>query len=140
MSEDPFSHLFDKGNQMWTEVMGSLPPPNAPDGSLDDLARKLIFGELWARPGLSIRDRRLVNLTLLAMLGRDSVTPYHVRAALESGDFDADQLEELSVHLAFYAGWPVATAFVQLVRAEVRRQAADPDANATAVESGDPGN
>jgi 4-carboxymuconolactone decarboxylase len=123
VSEDPFEQLFDKGNEMWGEVMGSLPPPNAPTGSLDDLARKLIFGELWARPGLSIRDRRLVNLTLLAMLGRDSVTPYHVRAALESGDFTPDELEELAVHLAFYAGWPVATAFVQLVRAEVRHQA-----------------
>jgi 4-carboxymuconolactone decarboxylase len=139
MTEDPYSHLFDKGNQMWTEVMGSLPPPNAPDGSLDDLARKLIFGELWARPGLSIRDRRLVNLTLLAMLGRDSVTPYHVRAALESGDFDADQLEELSVHLAFYAGWPVATAFVQLVRAEVRRRADAADEGVGSADTVDKG-
>jgi 4-carboxymuconolactone decarboxylase len=124
-NEDPFAHLLDKGNEMWAEVMGSLPAPTAPVGSLDDLALKVVFGGLWARPGLSIRDRRLVNLTLLAILGRDDITPFHVRAALESGDLDAAQLEEVGVQLAFYTGWPVATSFLLLVRREVQKLAAE---------------
>jgi 4-carboxymuconolactone decarboxylase len=128
MSDDPFGHLLDKGNEMWSEVMGSLPAPTtAPVGSLDDLALKVVFGGLWSRPGLSIRDRRLINLTLLAILGRDDITPFHVRAALESGDLDAAQIEELGVQLAFYAGWPVATSFLLLVRREVQKLAAESD-------------
>jgi alkylhydroperoxidase/carboxymuconolactone decarboxylase family protein YurZ len=76
---------------------------------------------------LSIRDRRLINLTLLAILGRDDITPFHVRAALESGDLDPAQIEELGVQLAFYAGWPVATSFLLLVRREVQKLAAESD-------------
>jgi 4-carboxymuconolactone decarboxylase len=125
MTDDPFAHLLDKGNEMWAEVMGSLPAPTAPVGSLDDLALKLVFGGLWSRPGLSIRDRRLINLTLLAVLGRDDITPFHVRAALESGDVDAAQLEELGVQLAFYTGWPVASSFLLLARREVQKLAAE---------------
>jgi 4-carboxymuconolactone decarboxylase len=123
MTDDPFGHLLDKGKEMWAEVMVSLPAPTAPVGSLDDLALKLVFGGLWSRPGLSIRDRRLINLTLLAVLGRDDITPFHVRAALESGDVDAAQLEELGVQLAFYTGWPVASSFLLLARREVQRLA-----------------
>jgi len=142
VTDDPFGHLLDKGNEMWAEVMGSLPAPTAPVGSLDDLALKLVFGGLWSRPGLSIRDRRLINLTLLAILGRDDITPFHVRAALESGDLDPDQMEELCVQLAFYAGWPVATSFLLLVRREVARLAAehgDGDAAPPAPTAGDAG-
>ena len=147
-NDDPFAHLLDKGNEMWAEVMGSLPAPTAPVGSLDDLALKVVFGGLWARPGLSIRDRRLINLTLLALLGRDDITPFHVRAALESGDLDAAELEEVGVQLAFYTGWPVATSFLLLVRREVQKLAAEsgagdvaaptptPAAGATATEEG----
>jgi len=125
MTDDPFGHLLEAGNEMWAEVMGSLPAPTAPVGSLDDLALKLVFGGLWSRPGLSIRDRRLINLMLLAILGRDDITPFHVRAALESGDLDPAQLEEICVQLAFYAGWPVASSFLLLVRREVQKLAAE---------------
>jgi 4-carboxymuconolactone decarboxylase len=124
-TDDPFGHLLEAGNEMWAEVMGSLPAPTAPVGSLDDLALKLVFGGLWSRPGLSVRDRRLINLTLLAILGRDDITPFHVRAALESGDLDPAQMEELCVQLAFYAGWPVASSFLLLVRREVSKLAAE---------------
>jgi alkylhydroperoxidase/carboxymuconolactone decarboxylase family protein YurZ len=124
MTDDPFSHLLDQGNEMWTTVMGSLPPPQPPVGSLDDLALKVVFGGLWSRPGLSIRDRRLINLTLLAVLGRDDITPFHVRAALESEDLSPPELEELCVQLAFYTGFPVASSFLLLVRREIQALAA----------------
>ena len=99
-----------------------------------------MFGGLWSRPGLSIRDRRLINLTLLAVLGRDDITPFHVRAALESGDVDAAQLEELGVQLAFYTGWPVATSFLLLARREVQKladEAGEVDASGEAVGGAD---
>jgi 4-carboxymuconolactone decarboxylase len=126
MTNDPFSELRDKGNEMWATVMGSLPAPTAaPAGSLDDLALTAVFGGLWSRPGLSIRERRLITLSLLAILGRDDITPFHVRAALESGDLDGAQLEEVGVQVAFYAGWPVATSFLLLVRREVQKWEAE---------------
>jgi 4-carboxymuconolactone decarboxylase len=125
MSDDPFSHLLGPGTESWSAVMRSLPPPAAPVGSLDDLALKVVFGGLWTRAGLSTRDRRLITLSLLAILGRDDITPFHVRAALDSGDLDRAQFEEFGVQLAFYAGWPVATSFLLLVRREVQKWETD---------------
>ncbi|MFG2894478.1 carboxymuconolactone decarboxylase family protein [Streptomyces sp. NPDC048248] len=80
--------------------------------SLGDLAAQHIFGDLWDRPGLSRRERRLVTLAVLAALGQDRPhAPLHIKAALESGDLSETELRETAVQIAYYAGWPLATSF-----------------------------
>nr|WP_239074147.1 carboxymuconolactone decarboxylase family protein [Streptomyces sp. SID10853] len=81
-------------------------------GSLGDLAAQHIFGDLWDRPGLSRRERRLVTLAVLATLGQDRLhAPLHIKAALDSGDLSEAELRETAVQIAYYAGWPLATSF-----------------------------
>jgi len=72
--------------------------------------RAHLFGEIWNRPGLSIRDRRLVTIACVA--GADAPKPIddHVYAALASGDLTHDELEEVTLHFAVYCGWPKASA------------------------------
>jgi 4-carboxymuconolactone decarboxylase len=65
-----------------------------------------LFGEIWARPGLSLRDRRLLLLGLLVGANHHDVTPIQLGAALGNGELDADQLREVAIFLTHYAGWP----------------------------------
>lgn len=117
--KDNFSHLAEIGHRTQAEIM-RLPSDfiESGTGTLDDLATKVIFGDLWNRPGLSFRERRIVTITVLAMLGMDKIHgPLHVKAALDSGDLSADELREVAVQMAYYVGWPVATSLSWLVDA-----------------------
>lgn len=109
----------------WRRVMQTEPAaPHATPGSYPDLSNSILFGDLWQRPHLSVRERRLVVLTLLAAYGRDEPMSYHLHGALESGDLDADALHELVVQLAFYAGWPTSSTLFQAVERAVADRAA----------------
>lgn len=68
-----------------------------------------LFAEIWSRPGLTIRDRRLLLLGALAAQGLDDVADIQVRAALGNGELDADQLREIGLFLTHYVGWPLGT-------------------------------
>ena len=63
-----------------------------------------VFGEIWNRPGLSVRDRRLLCLGVIAAFGQQDIFAVHAKGALESGDLDVDQLQEAVLHLSVYAG------------------------------------
>ena len=104
MSE-PKSERYRLGAAKFEEVIGFAPPERGPDFlrlTVEDL-----FADVWAREGLARRDRRLVTLTVLLLMGKEDSVALHLRQALVSGDLDKKQVEELMIHLAFYAGWPV---------------------------------
>ncbi len=67
-----------------------------------------LFGEVWASGKLSVRDRRLVLIGLTAGSGLEDVAGLQLDAALKLGELDADDLRDLVVFLAHYAGWPRA--------------------------------
>ncbi|HEY7136684.1 MAG TPA: carboxymuconolactone decarboxylase family protein [Acidimicrobiia bacterium] len=129
MTDDPYAQLASRGDDGWERVMALPRIPSTEPGTFVDLTRKLVFGDLWQRPHLNVRDRRLVTLTVLALFGRDDITSFHVGAALRSGDLGPEELEELGVQLAFYGGWPVAAAFTTLVAQEVATWRAAPTAD-----------
>lgn len=79
--------------------------PVAP--KLIDLAEKIVYGDVWERPGLSKRDRSLITVAALAALGREKQLVGHLGRALDNGLSQAE-LGEVITHLAFYAGWPAA--------------------------------
>jgi alkylhydroperoxidase/carboxymuconolactone decarboxylase family protein YurZ len=102
------------GVETWRKVLGSEPPPPGTSAFLD-MSTDHLFGEVWSRGGLTMRERRLVTLTVMAMLGNPMPMELHVRAALESGDLTASDIEEFVIHLAHYGGQPVGTGiFVAL--------------------------
>ena len=76
---------------------------------------EVLFGDVWARPGLSARDRSLITVAALVALYRTNELPLHLKRALENG-ISRDELVELITHLAFYSGWPTASSAVTIAR------------------------
>jgi 4-carboxymuconolactone decarboxylase len=91
------------------KAFGHIAPP------LADLTDKVLFGDVWERPGLSPRDRSLITVASLVSLYRINELPFHLKRALENG-VTRDELVELITHLAFYAGWPTASTAVTIAR------------------------
>lgn len=102
------------------ERMKAMPPEQAPftTETIDHL-----FAEIWDRPGLSIRDRRLLVLGVTAGLGRADLAETQIVGALRNEELSREQLGEVVLQLAFYAGWPCATAINSAVSAAVVRVA-----------------
>ncbi|MCE4542290.1 MULTISPECIES: bifunctional 3-oxoadipate enol-lactonase/4-carboxymuconolactone decarboxylase PcaDC [Pseudomonadota] len=73
---------------------------------------RIAWNEIWSRPGLDERTRRLIVVATTASLGRWEEYALHVRAGLAQGGFTQDELKEVLMQIAIYAGVPVAnTAF-----------------------------
>jgi 4-carboxymuconolactone decarboxylase len=78
--------------------------------SLGDLGRfipEFAYGEVYSRPGLSLRDRQLVTVGVLVALGRSSQLPVHLRSSLKAG-ITSDELKEVILQTATLAGFPPA--------------------------------
>ena len=82
-----------------------------------------LFGEIWNREGLSVRDRRLLLLGVIAALGETSVLPVQINAALANDELTADQLREIAIFLSHYVGWPRGAAFNNHVEACIANHA-----------------
>jgi 4-carboxymuconolactone decarboxylase len=82
---------------------------------LAEITDKVLFGDVWANPALSPRDRSLVTITCLISLYRTNELPFHLGRALESG-LGKDEIIETITHLAFYAGWPPAMTALRIAR------------------------
>jgi 4-carboxymuconolactone decarboxylase len=77
---------------------------------LGDLGRSIVefvYGDIYLRPGLSLRDRELAAVATLVALGRSSQIPQHLRAALKAG-VSADELREVILQTSAIAGFPPA--------------------------------
>ena len=74
---------------------------------LVELSSRVLFGEVWERPGLSKSDRSLITCATLIALGRERQLVGHLGRALDNG-LSKNELSEVITHLAFYAGWPAA--------------------------------
>jgi 4-carboxymuconolactone decarboxylase len=82
---------------------------------LADYTDRVLFDDVWARPGLSPRDRSLVTVAALTALYRPAELEFHLRKALDNG-VTREELIELITHLAFYSGWPTANTAITVAR------------------------
>ena len=82
---------------------------------LAQLTDDVLFGDVWARPGLSPRDRSLVTVSALIALNRPEQLRSHMALARTNG-LTKDELVEALTHLAFYAGWPNAITAAGVAR------------------------
>jgi 4-carboxymuconolactone decarboxylase len=82
---------------------------------LAEISDKIIYGEIWERPGLSKRDRSLIVVATLIALGRERQLEGHLARALQNG-VTKDEIGEIITHLAFYAGWPAAMTAAQIAK------------------------
>jgi 4-carboxymuconolactone decarboxylase len=94
------------------EVMAQVYGWDVQDGPGDffGLTVEHLFAEIWTRPGLTTRDRRLLLLGLLVGQGKQDVAGIQIGAALRNGEVDAEQLREIVIFLTHYAGWPSGAA------------------------------
>lgn len=70
--------------------------------------------EVWGRPGLDHRTRRLLVIAITAALGRWEEFRLHVRVGLSQRGFTVEELKETLMQTAIYAGVPAAnTAFAE---------------------------
>jgi 4-carboxymuconolactone decarboxylase len=91
------------------ERLGDVAP------KLVDLTEKVLFGDVWERPGLSKRDRSVITVTALVAMNRTEQLPYHLQRALDNG-VTKDEIVEIITHLAFYSGWPTAMSAMRLAK------------------------
>jgi 4-carboxymuconolactone decarboxylase len=88
-------------------LMGEVAP------KLADLTDNVLFGDVWARPQLSRRDRSLVTVSALIAMNRPDQLRSHLALARQNG-LTEEELVEAITHLAFYAGWPSAVTAVSV--------------------------
>ncbi len=112
--------LYDAGLSVRRQVLGdawvdgSLAAATPFSADFQAMITRTAWNEVWTRPGLDRRTRRLLVVTTTAALGRWEEFRLHVRAGLEQGGFTPQELSETLMQLAVYAGVPAAnTAFAQ---------------------------
>ena len=88
-------------------AMGHAGPHRA---EFQDLLTRYVWGEIWTRPGLDERSRRILVLGTLVALGRWDEFTLHARAAIEEGGFSPADLKEIVLQQAVYCGIPAANA------------------------------
>lgn len=106
------------GRETMSRVYGWGETPELP-GDYFGITVEHLFGDIWNRPGLTVRERRLLLFGAIAALGEASVLPVQIDAALSNEEFSPDQLREIAIFLTHYIGWPRGAAFNTLVEARI---------------------
>jgi len=98
----------------WAEqVLAGFPIP--PEESWDDFTRlsmDQLFLQIWGRPNLSMRDKRLIVLGALGALGAPHKYVIHITAALRNGELTPEEAKEIPVMLMHYVGHPRASDLI----------------------------
>lgn len=81
----------------------------ATDPHLAALIGNVAYDEVFTRPGLSLRNRELLAVALLAASGNVDELPTHLRGALRQGASERE-LREVLIHSAMFIGFPRALA------------------------------
>lgn len=71
-----------------------------------------LFGDVWGRPGLSLRDRQLVTLAANIALARPSGNHSHYLSAMHLG-ITKEEICEVMIQVGHYAGWPTLSNAVR---------------------------
>ena len=91
-----------------------------------DFITRTAWGDVWARPGLDRRTRSCITLALLTALRAEDEIAMHVRAALRNG-LTPDEIGEVILHAAIYAGVPAANAAFRIARETLEAPEPPPD-------------
>ena len=87
------------------------------NADFQELITRYAWDEIWNRPGLTHKERRLIVIGQMVALGRWEEFALHVRAALSSGDLDADDLKEILLQSTVYCGVPAGNHAFKEARA-----------------------
>ncbi len=110
-----------KMNEVYAWEMPDMP------GDFFALTADHLFGDIWSRPGLSMRDKRIMTLSVVTALGLPDLAEIQVNAALENAEMTSDELREMALFITHYVGFPLGSGFngvVERVAAKRRKAAA----------------
>ncbi|CAB5150657.1 hypothetical protein D3OALGA1CA_4400 [Olavius algarvensis associated proteobacterium Delta 3] len=104
MTEDGFD---PKGQDLYKELFGAERKFNKDkDTDLDRMTVNHVFRNVWSRrTHLSIQERSMITVALLAALGWDHELERHVQGAMNQ-KITVETIDEIMIHVAHYAGWP----------------------------------
>jgi 4-carboxymuconolactone decarboxylase len=84
-----------------------------PEGyAFTDVMLKQLFAELWTRETLSMRDKRILLLGIIAAQGESMTFKIQIKASLKRGEMNPDEARELLLFIAQYAGYPRAASML----------------------------
>ena len=108
---------YEKGMRIRRKVLGDAHVDKAEalktafDKDFQEYIVNNAWGDVWSRPGLTLRERSLVTIAMLSALGHEGELAMHIRATRNTGATQ-DEVSEVLLHTAVYAGVPAAnTAF-----------------------------
>jgi 4-carboxymuconolactone decarboxylase len=102
---------YETGLRIRSEVLGKEYVDNAMKSADDfnkpfqEFVTEYCWGAGWGRPGLSKKERSMLNLAMISILNRPHELKLHIRGALTNG-LTKDQIREIFMQVAIYAGVP----------------------------------
>jgi 4-carboxymuconolactone decarboxylase len=111
-----------KFNEVYGSDLGALPAAGA--SPFIDYMLETLFGALWQDPALSIRERRLLVIGVLAAQGEDATLAIQLRCALNGGELTVAQLQPLATFLTQYVGYPRGSRLLRVCNEAAAAQAA----------------
>lgn len=87
-----------------------------------DLTVEHLFGDIWTRPGLSMRDKRLLTLAAVTAVGNSDLAEIQINAALHNEELTAEELKEVAVFITHYLGFPLGSKLDGAVSKVVRQR------------------
>lgn len=115
------SEKYRRGLALRKEVLGtdyverSLAAANEFSRPMQDLSTEYCWGHVWSRPGLSRRDRSLLNIGMISALNRPHELKLHLRAALTNG-LSREEIREALLQVAVYCGVPAGLDSMRIAR------------------------
>lgn len=115
------SEPFDTGMATRRRVLGNAHVDRAEaaktdlDAPYQTLITEAAWGRVWSRDAITLRERSMLTIALLAGLGNDHELAMHVRATRNTGASASDIMETL-LHVAIYAGVPRANHAIKIVK------------------------
>jgi 4-carboxymuconolactone decarboxylase len=103
----PTDESIAKGAEVLEKLFGWKVDPKSTGDDFSRVTIGNLFGDVWSRPGLELRDRSMITVAALIVLGRENELKIHLRGALRVG-ISREQILETILQLAHYGGWPIA--------------------------------
>jgi len=111
----------DRGMRVRRAVLGdahvdrAIATTTPETAAFQDFATRYAWGDIWARPGLTRRERSIATLASLTTGGHENEIAMHVRAARRNG-LTRDEIAEVLLHTALYAGLPASNEALAIMR------------------------
>jgi len=105
------SSRYETGLKIRKEVLGeeyverAMKSATEFDRELQDLLNEYVWGVVWAGRAIPRKYKSLINIALLAALGRSSELKLHVKGAIRNG-CTLDEIKEALIQAMVYAGAP----------------------------------